>query len=259
MAPHFVHDTPQFQYGVITGISANLEFMLPWWWWNYQQYNSYPVLFLDFGLSDKGKKWCSERGLLSPFIESDFVKKEGEINPDLINDWKKLIAGDPLSARSEWFKKPVGLLHSPFETTLWIDLDCEVRSSLNHIFSLVESSQKIGMARDQFDGLSGKNVIYNSGVLGFPFHSPLILKWAEKTIHENALFMGDQDVISSLLSEDPGAVIELSKADNMHFKYAEEPINILHFQGYEGKIELIKKIVSQPYTSFFNPQELFPN
>ncbi len=254
----FLHNQPRYRYGVITGISQNLEFMLPFWWWNYQLHNQHPLLFLDFGMSLKGKNWCKQRGLVSDPIPSDFVKKKESLDPLLIEQWQKIILGDPLSARDEWFKKPLGLLHSPFATGLWIDLDCEILSSLDHIFQLVEDTQKIAIRKDTKNASANNSqeIVYNSGVVGFPFQSQIISHWAEKTYTKNEEFMGDQDILSRVLYEIPDSLSELLPQDNMYFREEWNEPRILHWLGYEGKIELIKKITHHPRTSFFDAQEL---
>lgn len=256
----FTHKKPLYQYGVMTGISQNLEFMLPWWWWNYQLHNSYPILFLDFGLSEKGKNWCKERGLLSSLIQGDFVKKKEELDPHLLAEWNTIIPGDVTSGRAEWFKKPMGLLHSPFEYGIWIDLDCEVVASLDHIFRMIEKTKKIAIRRDNKDNSlkENKEHIYNSGVVGFSFQSKEIEQWAKKSYFENDRFMGDQDVLSRVLHENPGSVIELEPEDNMYYRDKLESPRIIHWFGYNGKLDLIRKIVQHPETSFFNSHELMP-
>jgi len=37
------------------------QWLLPWWWEQYSAHNSYPVVFVDFGLSEKGIA-CAKRG-----------------------------------------------------------------------------------------------------------------------------------------------------------------------------------------------------
>ena len=52
--------------GVIVGCTANFEWLLAWWWMNYQMHNiEYPVTFFDFGdMSPVAKEWCKKRGEL---------------------------------------------------------------------------------------------------------------------------------------------------------------------------------------------------
>ena len=48
----------------LTGSDKNNEWMLEWWLDNYKMHNSLPVLFADFGVSNKMRKW----------VESNFDK-----------------------------------------------------------------------------------------------------------------------------------------------------------------------------------------
>lgn len=48
--------------GIIVGCDQGQEWLMSWWWSHYRKHNKYPVTFADFGLSDRARKWCSERG-----------------------------------------------------------------------------------------------------------------------------------------------------------------------------------------------------
>jgi hypothetical protein len=50
------------QSGIIVGCDANQEWLLPWWWDHYCKHNSYPVAFVDFGMSEAALAWCQEKG-----------------------------------------------------------------------------------------------------------------------------------------------------------------------------------------------------
>lgn len=50
--------------GVLVGADQKQEWLLLWWWKNYSEENELPVCFVDFGMSEKGRKWCQKRGQL---------------------------------------------------------------------------------------------------------------------------------------------------------------------------------------------------
>ena len=66
--------------GIVVGADLTQEWLLPWWWSHYSRFNSLPVAFIDFGMSDEMKKWCQERGELIPLPVADiFVAKRKRI------------------------------------------------------------------------------------------------------------------------------------------------------------------------------------
>ena len=69
--------------------------------------------------------------------------------------------------RNAWFKKPLACLQSPFEISLWIDLDCEVTGPLDVLYDVYGSS--IAMAR--YPQKYIPYPIYNSGVIVFRRYS----------------------------------------------------------------------------------------
>ena len=53
--------------GILVGSDKKSEWLLPIWWKHYSFHFTHPVAFVDFGLSENGKKFCKERGELIPF------------------------------------------------------------------------------------------------------------------------------------------------------------------------------------------------
>lgn len=51
-----------YMKGVLVGCDQTQEKLLHWWWKHYVQHNTYPVMFIDFGMSDAMRAWCEERG-----------------------------------------------------------------------------------------------------------------------------------------------------------------------------------------------------
>ncbi len=116
--------------GIIVGCDANQEWLLPWWWSHYSKCNTYPVVFIDFGMTSEGIVYCQQRGTCIPLGAIPLSAKpirslkkrtlwEQQYSPAL---WRQ---------RMIWFKKPFALLISPFPFSLWLDLDCRFRSHWN--------------------------------------------------------------------------------------------------------------------------------
>ncbi len=188
--------------GVIVGSDSHLEWLLPWWWERYSCCNQLPVVFVDFGMTSQARDWCQERGELLAVTESFssiVIKKE----------WENLYGSSYSQARKAWFKKPLACLLSPFEETVWIDLDCEVLSSIEPIFSYLEEKELAIVRTDDAipEGFSPKvkgfenPLIFNGGVIAFRKGSKLVQEWARITLDESHLYWGDDYILSLLIHQ----------------------------------------------------------
>ena len=129
--------------GVIVGSDRNQEWLLPWWWMNFRLHNNHPVAFVDFGdMSPSAVSWCQKRG---PYFKlnpvTNFVAQKEFIDPQKAALWEKM---HPTiwSLRLSWYKKPFALQMSPFKRSLWLDVDCQVRGSIEPLFALCENEAK---------------------------------------------------------------------------------------------------------------------
>lgn len=207
-----------------------LEWMLPWWLEHYQRHNSDPVAFIDLGLSFEMKEWCKKRGQWIPLRHPLFPD---EVSLELRNRWEKVFGSHLWENREAWFKKPLACLQSPFQYTLWLDVDCEVRASLAPLF---EYGKKGFAVARQFDDCSEGFQIYNSGVIAFAQKHPLLEKWAELCLTANHLFPGDQDALSYLIANEKIEIEELPEIYNWSRRKKETgEIAILHWHGHHGK------------------------
>lgn len=198
--------------GVIVGCAQNQEYLLPWWWSNYQKHNSFPVTFFDFGdMSLEAKTWCRQRGqlLTIPSVESFIVPKE-LIASDKVKSWELHLDLDPWKARLEWFKKPLACLKSPYKRTIWFDLDCQIFHSIAPIFDECEKIGHLALAEEppmiryfhENEGvLQAGQMEYNTGVIVFKHGISLIQDWARKCLESNKQYRGDQEVFAYLVYE----------------------------------------------------------
>lgn len=215
--------SPVQSHGVIVGCSRSHEWLLPWWWMHFQTHNiQIPVTFFDFGdMTTQGQQWCRTRGQLQMLPSSEItclIKAEDNIHPQQASEWKKHKNIDVWKMRLAWFQKPFACLHSPYEKTLWIDLDCQVRKSLTPLFSFCDNACGLSLSkepdyvmeehRESGELLPGE-IEYNSGVIAFKHGSPIIQKWAQKCLEDNGGLRGDQEVMSRLLFERKIKIMEL--------------------------------------------------
>jgi hypothetical protein len=224
--------------GIVVGSDLTQEWLLPWWWKHYSTYHSYPVGFVDFGMSETMKAWCREHGELIPLLVADiFVADKQEIDPTLVKEMEKACGKNFWPCRHAWFKKPLACLQSPFYKSIWIDLDCQIRGSISRLFDLCE--EHLAIAVDPCHSLS-----YNSGVMVFKQGLDIIETWADQAFDRNHEFRGDQDVLSAIIHEQAVKITEIPAIYNWSRCSQPNPdAVILHWHGPQGKSEIVHQIM----------------
>jgi hypothetical protein len=215
--------------GVLVGADEAIAWLLPWWWERYIASNNLPVAFIDFGMEEKTRQWCEERGRVIPFQEDI----EGEVLPiEIINKWKKSYGESYERMRSSWFKKPVACLLTPFKQTVWIDLDCEILSSIEGVFSFLTEGKELAAALE-----TETNKGVNGGVVVFQQGSSLVRDWNALAKRDRGKYWGDDRVLSEVIKENlerfsvlpDGYNWRISQGVPLHAK-------IIHWCGQWGKI-----------------------
>jgi hypothetical protein len=218
--------------GVIVGCDQTQEWLLPWWWDHYRKHNAYPVAFVDLGMSFSAKEWCKKQGEYIHLPVADiFVAERSEIDPSLVQQWEKVFVNfwEP---RNAWFKKPLACLQSPFRRTIWIDLDCEVRGSIEGLFPLCDSSGlAIGRGEES----------YNTGVIAFIRNLKLIKAWAELAFSRNHEAVSDEDLLNDLLRSSDFTVFPPIYNWSRCWNNNPDAI-LLHWHGNYGKIAIAHQI-----------------
>lgn len=216
--------------GIMVGCDKQMEWMLPWWWQHYSRYNKLPVIFVDWGMSEQGRFFCSQRGALLQLAGTyEFIRSKEEISPDVAQSWQEAYQGDVWGPRPSWFRKPFAMAQTPFEKTLWVDLDCEVVGSLTPLFAKIHPHSGMALAREGEKG-------YNSGVVAYHQNSPLLKHWMEGCVHFNHCFLSDQDVLSFIIESDHIEVMELPEEYNWRIKNGISlDAVIIHWVGHWGK------------------------
>lgn len=214
--------------GVVAGADSTLEWLLPWWWRNYSRYNSLPVAFADFGLSEKTKKWCEQRGLVFDVPHVDLHPKTNVL------EWERIYGRTFQQSRPHWFKKPSALLSCPFKVGLWLDIDCEVCAPLLPLFDMLHDAP-LGLVREKL------SLEYNSGVLLFRNPSSLLHDWDQLCRRQNDQFLGDQNALGHLLKAKDYGIRDLPAHYNWMMSQGVNPaVVIAHWAGAWGKEHLRK-------------------
>lgn len=226
--------------GIIVGSNQTQEWLLPWWWENYQRHNQYPVTFFDFGLSSEAKIWCRQKGnLVSLPMSNFFVREKEEVDLVTAQRWEGRYGEQFWASRNCWFKKPFACSLSPYDRTIWLDLDCEIVSSLQNLFSFCEHPSGFAIAKDQIENSS-----YNSGVMVFKKNNTLIEQWAHLAWERNGQFRGDQDLLSKIILDARASICELPQIYNWIIGYGlNSQVVIYHWVGEIGKQLLRNQLI----------------
>lgn len=229
--------------GFIVASDENQEWLLPWWWWGYSKHNSKPVTFVDLGLSGTMKRWCLKRGALLDLSDLD-VKVKSQKNffsPFFIEEWEKKYGHSFWKHRNAWFKKPMACLKTPYKTTVWMDLDCEIKGSLDAMFSLPVPFSGVSATSEY---RNAKWVGVNSGVLVFQRGSTLIEDWARESLENSHDYAGDQDVLSALIMKKNAIIGDLPVYYNWsRFNQEGAEALVVHWHGEQGKSVIKEKMV----------------
>lgn len=216
--------------GVLVGADRHQEWLLPWWWTIYRRYNSFPVAFADLGMTPQARKWCQERGEVFE-VASCEIKTPSTLSVKRVQHLDQVHEGSLIEKRKCWFQKPLACLKTPFSTTAWIDLDCEVCGPLDPLF---EIQAEIAVARQK--GISQRWEIYNSGVLVFQQKSPLIPAWVERCEKGRNRYLTDDNILSSMIRKEKERFEELPELFNWYmFQGYHVGALILHWMGSWGK------------------------
>jgi len=230
--------------GVIVGCDQAQEWLLEWWWHGYRRHNGYPVAFVDFGMSEEARAWCERKGkVVALDSSSDFVLPRTFVGKELAADWEKAYGPGVWKEREHWLRKPLAMTHSPFEETVWLDLDCEVAGPLSSLFSKIHTQCGIALSPDR-DPLAEESS-YNTGVVVFQRESPLLARWADCCRRMNDRFVSDRDILSFLINGDNIEVTELSESYNWRFEYGVNlEASIFHWSGVWGKSAIKRSLFS---------------
>jgi len=228
--------------GILTGCDEPHEWMLKIWWHYYSQTNTYPVAFCDFGMSKSARIWCEKRGtVIDPQVPKNIPVPKTDVDPKLWTEWERVYTDIIWTSREVWFQKPYAITQSPFEKTIWLDLDTFV---IKPLIPLMDASDESGIAMCRCYDRS----IFNSGVISFQTKLPLIQEWANTTTSTTHQFIGDQDVLNHLIQTQNFPVKDMPTIFNRRFQHGiTDDTFIIHFSGAFKK-EMFEKIYSPEFS-----------
>lgn len=200
--------------GILTGCDEKQEWMLKTWWEHYDASNFFPVTFIDFGMTKSARMWCEKRGQVLSISAPEITPKE-KITPPLQHAWETYYSEKVWQARPHWFSKPFALLKTPYEKTIWIDLDTFVIRPIDILFTVPTLALAKEVNRAIKRGCKLKifltnEIIYNTGVISYKKEDSIIQRWAENCLTRNHQFIGDQEILSRMIYEENDTIHELS-------------------------------------------------
>lgn len=233
--------------GVLVGTNAKQEWLLPWWWENYSRHNAFPVTFVDLGLSEGGRAFCQDKGRLVSIPSFNFLGERDQTKEERAQFWESIYEGRSWwNKRGVWHHKPIALLQTPYEYTLWLDADCEVQADLSPLFKQIALHRQLLLCPEpeeaqDFDREKGhlfpEEILFNSGVIGYVRGSNNILSWAQQTLTEHGSHWGDQNLLSRLIYKENWPVQILDRVYNWRaLAHGKNPdAKITHWVGEAGK------------------------
>jgi len=206
----------------LTGCDDSCSWMLPWFIRNFKKHNDTPIIFADFGITDRKTL---------RIVKKSF---DGYLKLD--------------SPEKGWFKKPSAMLQSPGEYTCWIDTDCEVRGNLDSIFDTVKISSKLSMVLDHPWTKRTSEEWYNSGVIAYHLKPKILSDWKSAIL--TSPIVGDQQVLHILLKDSFGSRVFIEEIDHKYNYLRLDVLDIgessdaliMHWTGPKGKEKIMEKI-----------------
>jgi len=224
--------------GIVVATDENQEWYLKWWWEHYSKHNTLPVTFFDIGMSKSARLWCEKRGTVISFsLPQSYIAQKDDIPLKIQKDWEENYYGPLWECRNQWFNKPFALLKSPYDRTLWMDLDCEVRLPLDQAFDFCETKDGFSTTLFHLDHAT----ICSTGVVINKRYSPVTEKWAEHVITKNSQYLGDDSAFMGMLGENNYDIHSLPITYNWLNIFASNcPIYIYHHMGSHGKTHILR-------------------
>ena len=154
---------------ILTGVDTNHEDLLPWWLNNAIKHNTNENIGVwDFGMSNAMRE---------------------KIQTQYPNVWLSI----PLDQHftSGWFYKLHAVIKAPEKRVAWLDVDCEILTTIEDVFSLVPP-EMIGLTRDWVRGNW-----WATGVIVVNDRPKLLYDWSNRLNEGN--IRGDQEALNDLV------------------------------------------------------------
>lgn len=250
------------QKGIIVGLNATLEYLLPFFYTNLRLHSDLPITFFDYGMSIIGRNFCEKRGDVIEVSQSLF--ENADMTPSE-------------QIKQAWFRKPISCQKAPYDLNLWIDLDILIRAPFDHLFEPLESNKEISICQEYLvkikktprqyktcpiydssviktletlnkEKLINKKLpktipIYNSGFFAFKKGASFIQPWidlsAKLSNSKDSIRIGDQDTLSFTLFDMPNVISLIPITYNY---VIQTPKNVGRQNPLETKLSVIRQL-----------------
>ncbi len=223
--------------GILVGSDASYERLLPWWYSHLKKDNDTPIAILDFGMSPWGLAQAKKIGTIIDATAPPNIKVKCKVS------YAQRISQACL-------KRIKHMKRSPFDTTLWLDLDCIVRCNVKPLFAYADHPS--GFAAVFNDDIiyeimhKSKRYGFNGGVHVVKKTSPIYDLWIKVAIERADDFYYDDVILSEALTAPIGHI-------PIEYNSYSSNAKIKHLVGEWGK----KILFSDPNYrhQFFEPFE----
>jgi hypothetical protein len=155
---------------ILTGVDSNHEDLLPWWLNNAIKHNTNE----NIGVWDLG--------MTSAMRE--------KIQTHYPNIWLSIPL--PRNLNSGWFYKLHAVIDAPEKRVAWLDVDCEILTNIEDVFSLVPPDM-VGLTRDWVRGNW-----WATGVIVVNDRPDLLYKWNDRLLKNDGI-RGDQEALEDMI------------------------------------------------------------
>lgn len=223
--------------GVIIAADETQEWLLKWWFEHFKTSNQFPITVFDLGMSASARTWVKNKATVIPFaLPKGMIHLKESIDPEKVAGWENRYEGDLWQGRLHWFSKPFLLLKSPYDRTIWMDLDCEVSGKIDPLFDYCNEKDGFSIFILPVDGLE----LFNTGVMVSKRHSPIPLKWAESVYKENGDHFGDEPLLMEVVKREKFFITPHPITYNFPTNLLRSPNAVIkHHIGGRGKTQII--------------------
>ena len=179
--------TPKKRRGLLTGCDQTQEWMLKWWLHHAKKQTDLPLSVIDFGMSESAKAYVKNQAHLidgQPAL-APFKRSSKYLFP---KNWSLKWQKEASFQRPFYFAKILATADSPYDESLWVDLDCKIIDNPIGAFAYMDDRYGASMALDTPDTankwqayrfIKPKSIAYQAGVIPFTKTSSLMETWRQ--------------------------------------------------------------------------------
>lgn len=201
-------------------------------------------------MSKSARMWCEQKGKVISFVLPPFFLQEKRPF-SFPKTWHPSKVDYVTNRRHIWFTKAFSLFQTPYDKTIWIDLDCEVKKSVQPLFDFCENTSGFAITYDvdhttkewKDDGLLSPDAEgHQVGVFSFKRKSPVLNKWIQSCYDNHHQELSEQTCLNHVLKKENFDITIFSKKYNWVYLDNSHPdATILHYAGPWPKRELLAK------------------